>query len=104
MKLAKDNVRPVFAEDLGVRLLNAVHFVAVTDDELTGFQGPFLRIRTRYPASLDRRVADAVLITEWLLIIGKSVAILPPDSLYSRHGLVGLSCVGEDLVETFLSR
>src|SRR4051812_19884334 len=85
MEFAKDDIRTVLSEDLRFGFLKSVLFIPVADDEFTRLDRSFFRVTARNAAALDRRMTDAVLITERLFVVRQCMAILPPDRFDPGH-------------------
>ena len=60
MELAKDDVSSVSSENFRLGLLNSTHLIGIAQDKLARFEGLFLRIGSRNPASFNCRMADPV--------------------------------------------
>src|SRR5215510_15193155 len=92
MQLAKDDVRPVSAQDFRHGLHGATHLVRVTENEITGLKRLLLRITSGDAASFYGRVTDAIPKSKRLCFGWQGMTVLSPDGFNSGHFAVGLPC------------
>src|SRR6185295_5285832 len=104
MQLAKDNIRPVAAQDFGHGFLNAAHLVRITEHELAGFERLLLRVTPSDAASLYGGVAYAVPEPKRLCFGWQCVAVLTPNSFDPCHLTIGFSCPIEGRFELLFVR
>ena len=84
MKLSKDHVSAVAAEDLwGRHGREGPGFVGVTEDELARLYRTLVWVRPRDPGRFYGRLADPVLEPERSAAGRELVAVLAPDRLHS---------------------
>src|SRR5262249_28347151 len=104
MQLAKDNVCSVAPEDFRHSLLNAAHFVGVTENEITSLKRLLLSITSGDATPFYGRMADTVTVTERLCLCRQSVTILAPDGFDSCHVAVSLASRCERRFQPLLIR
>src|SRR5262249_19098732 len=80
VQLAHDHVRAVAPQHRGLRHRPQVAgLILVAQDELAGFERRLVRVGARDAAALDGGLADAILETKRLALVGQRVDILAPE-------------------------
>src|SRR5262249_44103142 len=86
VQLAKDDIRPVLAQHLGLRdCRDLAKLILIAQDELPRLERPLLGVRAGDAAAFNCRMTDAVLEPEVLSVVRRGVAVLPPDHLDAAH-------------------
>src|SRR5688572_4392507 len=102
MQLAENHVGAVSSEYFGLNFLDSTKLIPVAEHKFTRFEWLFFGIASGNSASFNRRMANAVSVTKWLLLIRQRVTILAPDRFNAIHALIRLARPRKNFLKPFL--